>query len=290
MNTPRKTPRWAAAALAATLSVTALGACGSSGSTAKKDIDKAGATSPKDAGKSAVNDAGKDAGNDAFCNDWVAADAAGAQGPESGEAGPTPTQIAAFAKSLQAPVTKASKNAPAAVKAPVAKIVSIIDDAAAGKNPQALDPSGPTFGEPLSKVEAWVHTSCGFNKLDVMGVDYGYSGIPATIKPGVASIKFENMSDKEFHEMALMRIKDGSGVTSTELAAALEKDAAAAEQKYGDSVEPVGSTQAPPGVTGYTTVDLPAGDYVAVCFIPVGDKPDGVPHAQKGMVTAFKVA
>lgn len=278
MKTRRNTPRWAAAALAATLSVTALGACGSTGSTAKKDTDKPAAS------------AAKGSGNDAFCSDWVAADAAAAKGPESGESGPTPAQIAAFAKTLQAPVAKASGEAPTAVKAPIAKIVTIIDDAAAGKNPQALDPSAPTFGEPLNKVEAWAHTSCGFTKLDVMGVDYGYKGVPTSIKPGEASIKFENMSDKEFHEMALMRIKDGSGVTSAELEAALKSDANAAQQKYGDKVDFLSSAQAPPGATGYATVDLKAGDYLAVCFVPVGGKDGGVPHAQKGMVSAFKVA
>lgn len=278
MKTRRNTPRWAAVALAATLSVTALGACGSSSSTAKKDTDKAGASPTKVSG------------NGAFCSAWVTADAAATKGPDSGESEPNPAQIAAFAKSLQAPVATVSKEAPAAMKAPVAKIVAIIDDAAAGKNPQALDPSGPTFGKPLNTVEAWVHTSCGFTKLDVMGVDYAFKGVPATIKPGVVSIKFENMSDAEFHEMALMRIKDGSGVTSTELEAALKKDANAAQQKYGDDVEFLSSAQADPGETSYATADLSAGDYVAVCFVPVGGKDGGVPHAQKGMVSAFKVA
>ena len=278
MKTRRNTPRLAAVALAATLSVTALGACGSSSSTAKKDTGKSSTATAK----------GSD--NGPFCSAWVTADGAASKGPDSGESKPTAEQMTAFAKGLQGALGKVTSTAPSSLKNPVDKIVSIVDDAAAGKNPEALDPSSPALGVPLNKIEAWVHTSCGFTKLDVMGVDYAYKGVPSTIKAGVASIKFENMSDKEFHEMALIRIKDGSGVTSAELEAALKADANAAQQKYGDSVEFLSGAQAPPGATGYTTADLKAGDYLTVCFVPVGGKDGGVPHVQKGMVSTFKVA
>ena len=278
MNTRRNTPRWAVAAVAAALSVTALGACGSSGSTASKVTDTSGTTTAK------VSD------NGPFCSAWVTADGTASKGPDSGESQPTPAQMASFAKGLQGEFGKVSATAPSAMKVPVAKIVTIIDNAAAGKNPELLDPSSPALGEPLNKVEAWVHTTCGFTKLDVTGVDYAFKGVPATVKAGVVSIKFMNMSDKESHEMALMRIKDGSGVTSAELVAALKADANAAQQKYSDKVDFLSSAQAPPGATGYATVDLKAGDYLAVCFVPVGGKDGGVPHAQKGMVSAFKVA
>jgi len=43
-----------------------------------------------------------------------------------------------------------------------------------------------------------------------------------------------------------------------------------------------------PGTTNYFEVDLAAGDYVAICFIP--DAKDGKPHFEHGMATQFKVS
>lgn len=52
---------------------------------------------------------------------------------------------------------------------------------------------------------------------------------------------------------------------------------------------------APPGTDAYTVVDLEPGEYVAVCFIPVGTTaldgppPEGPPHAMQGMVAELVV-
>ena len=42
-----------------------------------------------------------------------------------------------------------------------------------------------------------------------------------------------------------------------------------------------------PGTTNYFEVDLPAGEYVAICFVP--DKTDGKPHFLHGMARQFSV-
>ncbi|HJR65278.1 MAG TPA: hypothetical protein VJ802_02530 [Gemmatimonadaceae bacterium] len=42
-----------------------------------------------------------------------------------------------------------------------------------------------------------------------------------------------------------------------------------------------------PGTTNYFEVDLPAGEYVAICFVP--DKNDGKPHFLHGMARQFTV-
>ncbi|MEJ7722307.1 MAG: hypothetical protein WKF58_18585 [Ilumatobacteraceae bacterium] len=58
-----------------------------------------------------------------------------------------------------------------------------------------------------------------------------------------------------------------------------------------------------PGETGHTVVDLTAGDYLAICFIPVGTTPEkmsemegqegppeGKPHFLEGMQLEFTVS
>ena len=43
-----------------------------------------------------------------------------------------------------------------------------------------------------------------------------------------------------------------------------------------------------PGITNYLEVDLTAGDYFAICFIP--DFETGAPHFALGMIMPFTVA
>jgi hypothetical protein len=42
-----------------------------------------------------------------------------------------------------------------------------------------------------------------------------------------------------------------------------------------------------PGSAGYVMLDLPAGTYAAICFVP--DNFEGPPHAIMGMITPFTV-
>jgi hypothetical protein len=43
-----------------------------------------------------------------------------------------------------------------------------------------------------------------------------------------------------------------------------------------------------PGNTNYLLADLPAGNYIAICFIP--DMESGMPHFMMGMIAGFTVA
>lgn len=280
MHARTTTQRLAVTTLAAALSIAGLGACGSSGSSASKSTTTDKSTSSV-AGKSDVS---------AACTAWLETEDRANKGPDTApEAPPTPAQITTFAKDLKPMIARLSAAAPSDIAAPVGQVKTIVDNAAAGKDQQKLDPSNPEFGAQLAQIEKWAHNGCGFNTLDVMGQDYDFKGIGATVKSGPTSIKFTNMSDKEMHEIVLMQIKPGAGVTADELAAALKTNTNAAEQKYGDKVTFLAQTEAEPGKTSYLTANLPAGDYVAACFIGQGGKDDGTPHAQLGMVTPFTV-
>ena len=270
------THKWAAAAFAAALSVSGLAACSSSGSSATKAKSDTTSAATTAAGTKSV---------DTACLAWTELDDAANKGPGGPDGPPTPAAITAFAKSLKPMIARVATAAPAAVAAPVKTVQDIIDDASNGKDAQKLEPSNPALSKPVHKIEKWAYDSCGYNKFDVMGKDYAYDGISPKIPHGMTSVKFTNVANDEVHELSLMMVKPGSGVTGKEIAEALKADPNAAQQKYQDKVEFVSNTQANPGETSYTTANLNVGDYVAVCFIG----PDGQPHAGKGMVTSFTV-
>ena len=136
--------------------------------------------------------------------------------------------------------------------------------------------------------------------VQVDGIDYGFENLPAEVPAGTM-LTFRNTSDKEFHEMVVMRIPDEETRSVEELAALPpeESDAIFAE------VMPALVSVAAPGeegtpVLGDGTIADP-GRYAVICFIPVGADPavvaeamqtessgppdlgDGPPHVSAGM-------
>jgi hypothetical protein len=101
---------------------------------------------------------------------------------------------------------------------------------------------------------------CGWSEVAVTAVDYGYEGVPETIEAGTAIFTMTNEGD-EGHEMILFRRNDGVEESFEEL---LEMDDAM------EFVEFTAAAFAPAGETSSAAADLRAGDYVMVCFIPVG--------------------
>lgn len=289
MSLPSTTQRFVTAALATTLSIAALGACGSSSDSNAKSTDTAAAaaTTAATASTDATDVSATASGT---CDAWLDVERVASGGPDSGDGPPSPPQIIAFAKKLQPLVAAVADGAPNEVADAVGNVKKIVDDAAAdstGAAGQKLDPSNPALGVPLAMVEEWAYGSCGFTQIDVMGKDYSFGGVPTSVKAGPASFKFTNMSDSETHELALIKV--GNGVSADELAAALKKDAKAAEQTYGSKVTFVSDASAKPGETSYTIADLGTGDYVIACFVPKGGEDGGTPHAQLGMVSTLSV-
>jgi hypothetical protein len=149
-----------------------------------------------------------------------------------------------------------------------------VDDPAGFQDPEAQ----AAFGEFGSAA----HTGCGYESVDVSAVDYAFEGVPESVPSGTASIALTNNGNED-HEMVLFRRADGETRPVDELLALPDSE-------VGDAVTFTAATQASPGDTGYLAADLEAGDYIAVCFLPVGGAPDGPPHFTEGMVTEFSVA
>ena len=115
------------------------------------------------------------------------------------------------------------------------------------------------------------------------GMAYQVSG---PLRPGVATITFTN-TDATAHMMAVARLKPD--VTLDQVVQALRVSEDAAGALLADGPETAYGTPAPVGAGQSTTVtalDLPAGDYVLICFFTDAD---GTPHYQMGMINLLTV-
>lgn len=120
--------------------------------------------------------------------------------------------------------------------------------------------------------------SLATRKLSVTARNYAFD-MPDTVPAGRTEITLKN-DGPELHHVQLIRLAQGKRMS----------DFMKAMQAGGPPpawIKEVGGPNTPvPGQTAVTTVDLTAGNYVAVCFIP---SPDGKPHIMKGMMKELTV-
>ena len=110
-------------------------------------------------------------------------------------------------------------------------------------------------------------------------VDYGFEPSKA-ITPGQHTILVENAGPQP-HELALLRLAPGKTVKDFGVWAETG-------MKGPPPAEPIGGVALlDKGGQGTFTVDLPAGEYGLICFVP--DAKDGKPHLVHGMVKTIKV-
>jgi hypothetical protein len=132
--------------------------------------------------------------------------------------------------------------------------------------------------------------NCGWTRQDITATEYAFAGLPDELEAGPVSFELSN-DGTELHELQLFRRNDG--VTEP-----VEELLALPEEQVMSKVTPVGSGAfAPPGESDYMVVDLDAGDYIALCFIPTGmtsedqpPAPDAPPHAAHGMAAELSVS
>jgi hypothetical protein len=99
------------------------------------------------------------------------------------------------------------------------------------------------------------------------------------LSPGKHTIKIVN-NGKQDHEIEIVRLAPGK--TTKDLLAWMDKPEG---PPPGNALG--GIAAAAKGTTAYVTVDMPAGDYGFICFLP--DMKDGKPHFVHGMTKDFKV-
>lgn len=155
---------------------------------------------------------------------------------------------------------------------------------AAMPNPCAAD--APTDMMPPAEPPAE-----GAEIVEVTADDYAFEGLEATYPAGDYGFVLDNPAE-EIHEMVVFRIADGEDRPITELLSLPEEEA-------GEAAEMVAMGFACPGeASDPVGVQLTAGRYAAVCFLPTGSTPDAdfaeigehAPHFTEGMLHEFTVS
>ena len=279
----------AAGLLAALVLAAGLTACGD-------DDDPAVDSATDDTEADAGDDAGDDDGDESadgdlatYCEKTAEIETVGE--PDVDFESATPEEIAEAAKTFAAekmqPLAKdIEAAAPQEIADEIAILVAAVDELAdTGDFEAAFDAEAQ---EASATAHAFDIESCEWNVVDVTATNYAFDGIDAELPTGTASFELTN-DGTEMHEIVVLRKKDDTTETFDELLA-LPQDQA--EQK----VDFAGSAFAAPGEEGvYAVAELTPGDYMAICFIPVGATSEdaeaqGPPHFTQGMKREFSVS
>jgi len=155
----------------------------------------------------------------------------------------------------------------------------------------------PDVVDAFNTLHAYDLKNCGWKQVDVVATNYLFTGVPATLTAGATSFEFDNKGTEQ-HEMVIFRKADGETLTFDQILAI--KD----EAEVDKHMKLVTATEAAPGQDDrYAVADVKAGDYIMVCFVPVGSTPEaakaareagkeieGAPHFTQGMKAEFKVS
>jgi hypothetical protein len=138
-------------------------------------------------------------------------------------------------------------------------------------------------------------------------VEMSFQGLPTEVTAGAHVWEIADIGN-QLHEMAVLQLAEG--VTFEQAMQSFSEPPPAASPDASHSASPMASpvvdqtvaspTAGPPfvaiggtapmspGETNYALLELPAGDYIAICFVP--DAETGVPHFAMGMIAGFTVA
>ena len=183
--------------------------------------------------------------------------------------------------------------APQEIAADIEVLVAAVEDVAETGNFEAFETEEAAAAG--TRAHEFDLENCDWNVAEVTAVDYAFEGVQASYPAGPTSFEFANDGD-ELHELIVMRKKDDTGESFDELLELPEEEAQA-------KVDMVGSVFAEPGEEGvYSVMDLEAGEYLGICFIPTGltpeaaeaaesggEEPQGPPHFTQGMKEEFTV-
>jgi hypothetical protein len=192
----------------------------------------------------------------------------------------------AFASTGTEIADEALAVAPEEIRADIERLVGSLHEVAETGDPSAFENEENEAAS--ANAHAFDLENCGWNVVDVTATDYAFAGIPDELEAGVTSFELAN-DGTELHELIVLRKNDDTTESFDELLALPQEEA---ETK----VTPVGAAFSTPGEEGvYAVADLTAGEYMAICFIPVGlvdeeAQADGPPHFTQGMLHQFTVA
>jgi hypothetical protein len=232
------------------------------------------------------------ASTEPFCDAAIQTEIVAAAGPDVDFETATDDEIGAaigdFAGRLEPLLDDLETHTPPDLKEPVDTITALLRE--------SLETGEPVFQQPVffeaeALVDQYVLANCEVGQMSVTGIDYEFQGVPETMTAGTVALDFTNEGG-EVHEMVVFRINDGVTESVGEL---LDLPDEEVERK----IQFVGSAFAEPGSGDVGFVELSAGNYAVVCFIPVGaiktealesgELGESPPHFTVGMVAEFTV-
>lgn len=114
---------------------------------------------------------------------------------------------------------------------------------------------------------------CVDEVIEVTAVDFAFTGMPESIPSGPIGLRLENATEAdEEHELIIFKKAEGDTRSAEEIL----NDPASQEQGPGEFA---GAIFASPDSTAGTFLDLTPGDYIGVCFVPVGSGEHDMPEA-----------
>src|SRR5688500_18802284 len=225
-----------------------------------------------------------------YCEKSAEIEATLGPGPDIDFESATPEELTQAAKDYAGGATdlaaEAQEAAPAEVRADIGLLVGALNDVAETGDFGAFE--SPEIEAASARAHAFDLERCDWQRVDVSAVNYEFKGIPEELEAGITSFEFSN-DGTELHEMILLRKNDDVEESFDDLLAMPEEEARA-------KTTAVGASFGAPGEEGvYSVADLTPGDYLAICFIPVGTvdaetRVDGPPHFTQGMKTEFRVS
>jgi hypothetical protein len=128
--------------------------------------------------------------------------------------------------------------------------------------------------------DTYVLAADALPEITIDAADYSYTA-PETVSAGWVRVSLTN-SGQEPHHVQFLRLNDGVTVGQFEEALKQGEGPALALTKQVGGVGAIAPT-----MTAHAVLNLPAGNYVILCFIP--SPTDGAPHHAKGMIKSLTV-
>jgi hypothetical protein len=210
---------------------------------------------------------GGDAGGEeidlaAFCEGAIEGEAVFTRGPETDEEGnPAEGSLEQLKSDIEPHIEAIEQNTPQEIESEVDAVLEAVRSALETGDQESTQ--NPEFLEAETVLDEYVFENCEFdNQQEFAAVDYAYEAVPASLSAGRVAFRMDNRGD-EVHEAVFFKIAEGEQRSMQELLAL-------PEEQVEQVAEFQGVTFAPPGTQGYAVVDLEAGRYSMVCFIPVG--------------------
>lgn len=192
---------------------------------------------------------------------------------------PDPEAAKAWGNQVMPLITGALATAPADLKTSLSALQPVVEASATQGVQIPFD--DPTVTANVASYESWAFQNCGYQQVSVMGADFRFDGMPATLEAGPTAIQMMNHSAADqVHVLLILKAPDPN--------LTVEQFTAMPMDQLMSQFQPLpGAVVAPPGQQGGLLVDLEPGTYFFIC--PVGEEYGTAPHFLQGMINKVTV-